>query len=50
VPPSREAIRVRAGIRKALKKEADRSVLGQCCLAEVLIQKSLNELPRVELG
>jgi hypothetical protein len=50
VSPSREAIRVRADIRKALKKEADRSVLGECYLAEVLIEKSLKELAPVELG
>jgi hypothetical protein len=50
VSPSREAIRVRGDVRKALKKEGARRVLGECYLAEVLIEKSLNELPPVEPG
>jgi hypothetical protein len=50
VSPPREAICVRAGIGKALRKEAARRVLGERYLVEVLIQKSLDELPRVELG
>jgi hypothetical protein len=50
VSPPREAICVRADIRMALKKEVARRVLGECCLAEVLVEKSLKELPPVELG
>ncbi len=50
VSPPPEAICVRADIRKALKKEAARRVLGECYPAEVLVEKSLKELPGVELG
>ncbi|HZM53523.1 MAG TPA: hypothetical protein VFC03_00680 [Acidimicrobiales bacterium] len=44
------AIRIRADIRNALKKEADRRVLGESYLPEVLIEKGLKELLPVELG
>ena len=44
------AICIRADIRNALKKEADRRVLGESYLPEVPIEKGLKELLPVELG
>jgi len=44
------AVRIRADIRNAPKKEADRRVLGESYLAEVLVEKGLKKLPPVELG
>jgi hypothetical protein len=50
VPAPGEANRIRADIRNALKKQADRRVLGESYVAEVLIVKGVKGLSPVEMG
>jgi hypothetical protein len=50
VPAPGEASRIRADIRNALKKEADRRVLGESYMADGLIVRGVKEPSPVELG